>query len=184
MFMVWNLLLTLVVIHDTIMITLSFVFGFEIKGNFMIVDIIVYVFLAFDMAVRAKTAILSPKKYCFDPDKVLNHYLNTWFLLDLFATFPLCYILLISPKIDPYYLAMARLPRLLKIFRLHELTSIFKWNSDRRVEIGSLVQLFLLYGLVGLFYGCGYSLIGRRYYNTNARFDGKTLYNYMETRPW
>ena len=92
--------------------------------------------------------------------------------------------MLISPKIDPYYLAMARLPRLLKIFRLHELTSIFKWNSDLRVEIGSLVQLFLLYGLVGLFFGCGYSLIGRRYYNTNARFDGMTLYNYMETRKW
>lgn len=80
---------------------------------------------------------------------------------------------------------MARLPRLLKIFRLNEMLEILKWNLDIRIEVFAIVQLFLLHGLLGVFFGCGHALIGGLYYNDHtARFNGLTLYNHMETRPY
>jgi hypothetical protein len=185
LFIAWNFLLTVVVIYDVIMIPLTTVFGFEMTNRFIIVDIFIYFFLACDMAFRAKTAITSPKQYCYDPVIVMQYYLNTWFWLDLFVTFPLCYLNLIKADIAPVYVAMARLPRLLKIFRLNEMLEIIKWNMDMRIEVVAIVQLFLLHGLLGVFFGCGHALIGGLYYNDHtARFNGLTLYNHMETRPF
>lgn len=172
-FIVWNTLLFIVVIYDVILISLTVVFGFKMSNNLIITDVIIYVFHLIDMFVRAKTAIKSPKHYCFDPDKVLKYYLHQWFMLDLFVAFPLCYILMISANMNPVYVAVARLPRLLKIFRLNEMLNIIKWNMDIRVEIVAIIQLFLFYGLVGLVFGCGYYLIGKQYYNDHtARYDG------------
>ena len=171
LFLVWNAILFLVVLYDTFMVMFSFFFEYEIKGKFIIVDIACICLLAVDIFMRANTAVTTPNKFCFDRDKVFNHYLNTWLLLDVIATFPVCYFLMISPTIDPFYISLARLPRVLKAFRLNESINMLKWNSDVRIEYFRLLQLFLLYGLSGHVFACGFVMIGRNDHRTNKRFD-------------
>jgi len=184
MFLIWNFILFLVVAYDYFMVIFSFSLGFELKGKFIILDIVCICLLTVDIFMRANTAVTTPNKFCFDRDKVFNHYLNTWFLLDVIATFPVCYFLMISPTIDPFYIALARLPRVLKVFRLNESINMLKWNSDVRIEIYRIFQLFLLYGLTGHIFACGFSAIGKRDYRTHKRFDGQTLFGFTESRPW
>lgn len=160
LFLVWNAIMAVVIIYDIFMVSFQVFFEYRIEGSLIAVDIICYCLLAIDMFMRAKTAITSPKKFCFDPNKVFNHYLNDWMLLDIVATFPVCYFLMLSPSIDAKYAAWARLPRLLKIARLNETIEIFKWNSDVRIEVYRLLQMFLLYGLTGHVFACGFRIIG------------------------
>jgi len=181
--LIWNAILFIVVVYDTFMVMFSFFFEFEIKGKLIVLDIVCICLLAVDIFMRANTAVTTPNKFCFDKEKVLNHYLNTWLLLDVAAIFPVCYFLMISPKIEYKFIALARLLRLLKLFRLNESINMLKWNSDIRIEVYRILQLFFLYGLSGHIFGCGFVMIGRNDHRTNKRFDGQTLFGYTETRP-
>ncbi len=109
------------------------------KGIFIVFEIVSIILLAADMPMRAKTAVMNPKKFCLDREKVVNYYFNTWLLLDIIATFPVCYFLMIDPNIKPVYIGIARLPRVLKIFRLNETINMLKWNSNIRIEIYRLI---------------------------------------------
>lgn len=172
LFLIWNFILLVVVAYDSFMVLFSFSLGFEVKGNFIIVDIVCICLLAVDIFMRANTAVTTPNKFCFDKEKVLSYYLNTWLLLDVISFFPFCYLLMISPGIDYKYIALARLPRMLKVLRINESINILKWNSDVRIEVYRLVQLFLLKGLTAHCFACGFGAIGKRDNKSNKRFDG------------
>ena len=141
LFLIWNFIQAVVVIYNTWMVLFSLFFEFHMKGIFLAFEIVSIILLAADMPMRAKTAVLNPKKFCLDRDKVVNYYLNAWLLLDVVATFPLCYFLMIDPNIEPIYIALFRLPRVLKIFRLNETINMLKWNSNSniRIEIYTLI---------------------------------------------
>jgi uncharacterized membrane protein len=183
-FMAWNALLSLVVCYDAFMVLFAWGFDFRIEGGFMAIDVFCYCVLAGDMFVRAKTAITTPKKLCFDPKRVFDYYVNNWMLLDVAATFPLCYFLMIAPHSAYKYLAWARLLRLLKIFRFLETVEVFKWNSDVRVELYRIGELFLLYGFTGHVLGVLWGYFGAIAYANPIRFDRMTLFKFTETRPW
>jgi hypothetical protein len=109
------------------------------KGIFLALEIICLAFFFLDMPMRANTSVTTPKKLCLDREKLVNYYLNTWLLHDFIATFPVCYFLMIDPNIKPVFIGIARLPRVLKIFRLNETINILKWNSNIRIEIYRLI---------------------------------------------
>lgn len=96
-FLVWNFILLVVVTYDNLIVLFTISFDYELKGTFIVIDVICMCLLAIDMLVRSRTAITFPNHPCFCSKKVFKHYLNTWFLMDCFAAFPFCYILLISP---------------------------------------------------------------------------------------
>lgn len=181
LFLIWNFILAIVVIYDTWMVLFSLCFEFEIKGTFLALDIAIIILLVLDMPMRANTAVTNPKKFCLDREKVLNYYLNNWLLLDIITFFPVCYFLMISTNIKPVYIALARLPRALKIFRLNESINMLKWNSNIRIEFYNICQLAMLYCFTGHMIACGFAVIGKNDYNTNKRFDGKTLFNFGES---
>jgi len=143
-------------------------------------DIIIIIILALDIPIRAHTAVTNSKYICLDRDKVLNYYLNNWLLLDIIAFFPVCYFLMISPNIRPVYIALARLPRVLKIFRINESINMLKWNSNISHEYYDLFQLILLYFFTGHLIACGFAVIGKNDYGRKQRFDNLTLFKYSE----
>jgi len=126
----WNLILFAVIAYDQFMIPFSVAFNFELTGKFFAVDILCFFLLAADIFLRAKTAITHPKRFSFDKHEVFDYYINTWFILDLFATIPFCYLIMITGEVGPRIIAMARLPRLLKIFRVVETFQIIENNTD------------------------------------------------------
>lgn len=89
---------------------------------------------------------------------------------------------MISPTIEYKYIALARLPRMLKCIRVNEFINILKRNSDVRIEIYRLLQLFLLSGLLSHVLGCWFGVVGKREHKRNERFDGQTLFTWAETR--
>jgi hypothetical protein len=121
------------------MVSFSLFFEFQINGIFIVLEIVSLVLLAADMPMRAKTAVMNPKKFCVDRDKVVNYYINTWLLLDIVATFPVCYFLMLDPNVKPIYIGIARLTRALKILRLNETINMLKWNSNIRIEVYHLI---------------------------------------------
>jgi hypothetical protein len=137
--LVWNFIILVVAGYDSFMVLFSFSLGFEVKGGFMVMDILCICLLAIDIFMRSHTAVTTPNKFCFDKEKVLHHYLNTWLLLDVVAFFPFCYLLMISPNVEYKYIALARLPRMVKVLRVNEFINILKWNSDVRIEVYRLV---------------------------------------------
>ena len=109
------------------------------RGRFLALEIICIILLALDMPMRACTAVTNHKKFCLDREKVLNHYLNTWLIVDLISCFPVCYFLMIPNNISPIWIALSRLPRALRIFRLNESFNMLKWNSNIRIEVYTIV---------------------------------------------
>jgi len=119
-----------VVAYDQFMILFSLAFDLELTGKLIALDVVCICLLATDIFVRTKTAITNPKNICFEKEQILDYYVNTWLLLDVIALFPFCYLLMIQPNIDPRLVALARLPRLLKIFRVREVFQIFEQNTE------------------------------------------------------
>ena len=119
-----------VILYDQIVLTFSIAFEYELEGKFIAIDVVCMCLLAVDIFMRAKTAITGPNRICFEKDKVLEYYINTWLILDVFACFPFCYCLIGSKGISSTMIALARLPRLLKILRLVETIEIFEYNTD------------------------------------------------------
>lgn len=126
MYLVWNLIMFVVILYDQILLTFSIAFDYELTGKFIAIDVVCICLLAVDIFMRAKTAITSPNRICFEKDKVLEYYINTWLIIDVFACFPLCYFLKSAKGISSTMIALARLPRLLKILRLVETMKIFE----------------------------------------------------------
>lgn len=61
---------------------------------------------------------------------------------------------------------------------------MFEYNTNVRIEIYRIIELFYLYGLTGHLIACAFGLIGKFEYGRGSRFDGMTLFSYVETRPW
>jgi hypothetical protein len=183
LFHAWNVILFLAVAHDCFMIPFQVAFSYRIQGPFLAADIVCQCLSIVDIAMRANTAITSPNKYQFERQKVFSHYFNYWFLLDAFAAFPYCYCLLIAPETSFMVMALAKLPRLLKLRRIVEIFQILECNLDVRIEIFRIIELFLLFGLSGHLWSCAWGFLGAIEYTRSNRFDGKTMFAYMKSVP-
>jgi len=131
----WNLLIFAVVFYDQFMLLFSLAFGFKLTGKFLAVDLVCFCLLVADIFMRSKTAITHPKRFCYDKDLVLDYYVNTWLILDIFAALPFCYFLMIDSEVKLSVIALSRLPRLLKIFRAVETFRIIEFNTDVPIQM-------------------------------------------------
>jgi hypothetical protein len=154
------------------MIPFQLAFVYKITGGFRVADIICQCFLFCDIIVRANTAFTSPSKFCFDRATVLKYYLNTWLLLDAFAAFPFCYLIMLSSQATFKVAALARLPRLLKLARVFEIFQVFEYETDMRIELYRIVELFLLFGFSAHLWACLWAYVGTYESTRTNRFDG------------
>lgn len=115
-------MLVITIFYDIFIILFALCFDFRFEGVFTGINIACYVIYMLDLFIRSKTAILSPNKICFDAQKVLDYYINTWLISEFLAAMPFEYLLLAIPNVNHKYMQWIRLLRFLKFPRILELS--------------------------------------------------------------
>lgn len=85
---VWDLIVSLIVIYSIIMVPLQLSFSVATDGGFYVVDWIVDVFFMIDIIVNFFTAYNDNRGTVYDNCMICKHYLKTWFFIDLISTIP------------------------------------------------------------------------------------------------
>ena len=140
----------------------------------LVCNIIGICVLILDMPMRAYTAVTDHKTLCLDKIEVLKYYLDNWLALDLIATIP--FELVLIAVVDKESIRWIMLLRLLKMFRLQELSQILKNQSNMNGSLGTLVQLGFYFFIASHFVTCAFCLIGAAEYMNKTRFNKMTLF--------
>lgn len=163
------------------MILFVIAYDFDLNWTLQAFNITCNVILILDIPFRARTAFTTPNKFCFNTDKVLKYYIDTWFKTDLIASLPLEFFILAVPK-NREYVHWVKLLRLAKCAKLVELNQILEIYSKSRLELLRVIKLGAIFGILCHLFSCGFMFIGVREVNYRHRFDGKTLFTDIPDR--
>ena len=121
----WDLFLGLLVIFIVLLAPLDIAFDSEVYGVALdYVDIIVCAIFTTDILISFRTAyyVKDHDAYSIVPSDMYNHYLRTWFTIDLVSTVPIDLILSFLSGAS----SAAKLIKLLRLMRLTKLARVLK----------------------------------------------------------
>lgn len=107
--------------------------------------------------------------------KLLKKYIKNQLLLDLLASIPFDYIMMMTIE-NSVYIRYIRLLRILKSYRFIEMINIIKKHATINIPVFNIVLVFLIYIVVSHWFTCLLLLSCRWEYNMDRRYDGNTLY--------
>ncbi len=108
----------------------------------------------------------------------MTDYLKHNFAMDALSTIPFDYLLSIILHETPVY-RYFRLLRLLKIYRLMEISGLITRHSQVNLLVYRVVFLFFSYILIAHWFNCILLYLGMWEYNAGRRFDGKSLIGWL-----
>lgn len=128
---------------------------FEIGFNWFIMpdryhnfSTVLDIWFALDIVLNFRTGYIFHGTVVMDPDKIVRHYLSTWFAVDLLGTFP--FERIISPS-EAKSRKSLKLVKYFKIPKLMRLSRLLKYMHDHRqvydlFEVLVFVVIFLHFG--------------------------------------
>ena len=156
---IWDLFIIVLVIFSAIYIPMTLAFPNMQGINYWLQSTFDFLFLI-DFAMCFRTGYIRPDNEVeMDQTKIVQMYLGSWFTIDLAASFPLDYILVLfetdgSSKQIKNILKLFKLPRLLRLGRLLKFLARFKYAGAVKI----LKFVFLLI-LVAHWTGCFFFFI-------------------------
>ena len=150
----WDIFIIILVVFSAIYIpyTLALPDGIQVPG--ILQAIFDFAFLI-DFGLCFRTGYVRPDNEIeMDNTKIVQHYLGSWFTIDILASFPLDYILILfntsgQDKTIKSLLRLLKLPRLLRLGRLLKFLARFKYAGAVKI-----VKFVFMLVLIAHWSGC------------------------------
>jgi hyperpolarization activated cyclic nucleotide-gated potassium channel 2 len=124
----WDIAIILLLVYTMAMVPIHVAFGtfpaVEWDNAYFLFEFTIDVMFIIDIFVNFLSAYWQKGKLITEPGAIAKHYIRTWFLLDLVASFP---VYLVDDVGSPNRLTrLARLPRLLRLLRMLRLVRLLR----------------------------------------------------------
>jgi hypothetical protein len=129
------------VLYSAATVPLDICFKYTKTLGAVVVDVFVDIFFICDLVLNFRTAFIRfDGTYEIDPAAVRRHYLRSWFSVDLLASIPFDRLALTE---EIGVLALAKMPRLLRLSRLLKKLDMF--TTARLARVTSVLVFFLVF---------------------------------------
>lgn len=138
----WDWALIVFVLYSAVSVPMEVCFRYEKHISISMFDRFVDVFFFCDLLINFRTAFVKGDgTFEIEPTLIARKYLCTWFFFDLLATVP--FDLLTGNAAGTNSLGLAKMPRMLRIFRL--LKKLDMLTAARAMRMLSVVVFFLVF---------------------------------------
>eukprot|EP01029_Cantina_marsupialis_P003769 TRINITY_DN137_c8_g1_i1.p1 TRINITY_DN137_c8_g1~~TRINITY_DN137_c8_g1_i1.p1 ORF type:complete len:1339 (+),score=389.76 TRINITY_DN137_c8_g1_i1:80-4096(+) len=157
----WNLVIILFIVLYIFVVPLrmawsddsDFISG---EGIWLFLDFLADSVFLFDIAINFRTAIKKDGNYFFDMKTISREYLKKWFWLDLFASIPTSYLMLLGANsASTAFLSrsgklgkLLRTLRVFKLFRMFRLSRVMDYIRTYTTVNPSLIRFFRIIGIL------------------------------------
>ncbi|MDP2645861.1 MAG: cyclic nucleotide-binding domain-containing protein [Desulfobacterales bacterium] len=155
---IWNLLMLAAITYTAIESPLRLVVHRPIPGWASIMDVIVTLLFGLDIIFNFSFSVLRRGRWISNPRIISQHYLKSWFILDMMAAFPfeLIFSALLSPAGSGLFVRGIHLVRLAKLPKLWHYKKGFEYFLFVNFTIFRLVFFLYLIGLISHWIACGW----------------------------
>ena len=136
---IWDLIIAFIIIYSSIVLPYKLAFDDNESTSDQIVDSILSIFLLVDIVLNFFSVYIDKDDNVIkNKKKIIKHYLQTWFAIDVISVIPFNY-LTSKESYNPYstIARLSRLPRiyqLIRLFKLIRMVKILKNNNSNSVS--------------------------------------------------